>query len=217
MRVVAEHPVDLVRDEYLRQVADRCRVDIERLRPLMDQAVRGVLTDREDVRAESVPLPRRTTSGSRPARAALALMIHAPEAVDGRFESCYFLDALQRLCFDALSSGRVIAECVDELERQEEFAAAEVIREISVEELSENLATDREIAEVTAQLIRAASAEALREVERDLRSGLVTPDSALQVVRDVKGYLAKLHDPEDADAERELRTWLVARESSRDL
>ncbi len=30
--VIAEHPNDLVRDQYLMQVADRCRVDVERLR-----------------------------------------------------------------------------------------------------------------------------------------------------------------------------------------
>lgn len=32
LAVIAEHPNDLVRDQYLMQVADRCRVDVERLR-----------------------------------------------------------------------------------------------------------------------------------------------------------------------------------------
>ncbi|HMG42758.1 MAG TPA: DNA primase [Acidimicrobiales bacterium] len=39
MTIVAEHPLDLVRDQYLMDVASRCRLDPERLRPTLDKAI----------------------------------------------------------------------------------------------------------------------------------------------------------------------------------
>ncbi|HEX6422307.1 MAG TPA: DNA primase [Acidimicrobiales bacterium] len=38
--IVAEHPTELVRDQYLMDVASRCRVDPDRLRPMLDEARR---------------------------------------------------------------------------------------------------------------------------------------------------------------------------------
>jgi DNA primase len=37
---VAEHPDDLVRDQYVMQIADRCRLEAERLRPRLEEARR---------------------------------------------------------------------------------------------------------------------------------------------------------------------------------
>ena len=34
--IVAEHPNELVRDQYLVQIADRCRIDADRLREFLD-------------------------------------------------------------------------------------------------------------------------------------------------------------------------------------
>ncbi|HEU5085126.1 MAG TPA: DNA primase [Acidimicrobiales bacterium] len=48
--VIAEHPNDLVRDQYLMQVADRCRLDVDRLR---QRVARG------DVRRPTPPEPAR--------------------------------------------------------------------------------------------------------------------------------------------------------------
>ncbi|MDA8291907.1 MAG: DNA primase, partial [Actinomycetota bacterium] len=44
LAVVAEHPNDLVRDEYLGEVAYRTRLDTERLRPVLDSRRRDVLS-----------------------------------------------------------------------------------------------------------------------------------------------------------------------------
>jgi DNA primase len=54
LAIVGEHPVDLVRDQYLMEVASRCRMDPERLRPGLDRAI-------EAARAEA---RRRAASGS---------------------------------------------------------------------------------------------------------------------------------------------------------
>ena len=212
MRVIAEHPVDMVRDQYLRQIADRCRVDLERLRPLVSAAQRGEESPAPAVGASPAVAPRYVTSASRPGRAALALMIHVPESVDGRFEACYFIDSTQRTAFEALANGDLVAEAVDALDRRDEVSASDLIREISVEELGESLFGDREITSVVHQLIRASATEALKEVDRDLRAGLVTPDSALTVIRDVKRRIAELEGPQGSQSEADLREWLVARE-----
>ena len=39
LAIVGEHPVDLVRDQYLMDVASRCRMDAERLRPTLERAI----------------------------------------------------------------------------------------------------------------------------------------------------------------------------------
>jgi DNA primase len=213
--VVAEHPSDLVRDQYLRQIADRCRVDVDQLRPLVVSAQRGALDAERSTPRFEEPAPREVSATSRPGRAALALMIHAFDSVEGRFDSSYFLDQVQKVAFEALAGGALVADVLDSLDRRDELDASNLIREISVEEISESLTGEREIAAVAAQLIRAAAQVALREVDRDLRAGLVTPDSALAVIRDVKNRLGELDGADGASAEADLRDWLASREVER--
>jgi len=143
------------------------------------------------------------------------LMVHVPESVDGRFESAYFTDETMRSAFVALADGQLVADAVDELDRRGEGAVADLIREIAVEEVDDSLASDREVSAVTAQLIRLACSEALKEVHRDLRGGLVTPESAELVIRDVKMRLGELDGPNPLDAEADLRNWLVERDEHR--
>jgi len=56
--VIAEHPNDLVRDQYLMQVADRCRLDVGRLRQRVASG---------DVRRPRPPEPARRRRDERPA------------------------------------------------------------------------------------------------------------------------------------------------------
>jgi DNA primase len=44
LALVAEHPAEMVRDQYLMDVAGRCRLEPERLRPLLEAARRRVLS-----------------------------------------------------------------------------------------------------------------------------------------------------------------------------
>jgi DNA primase len=212
MALVAEHPADIVRDQYLVTVADRCRVDADRLRPLLARARSGQV---RPARSSDAVAPRVVTTTSRPGRAALALVIHLPESVDGRFEPAYFTDPTQRVAFEALKDGALINEAVDFLDRREELAASQLIQEIAVEEVDDTLASDREIAAVTAQLIRLACTEALKDVDRDMRGGLVTPESALGVIKDVKLRLEELDGPSSFEAEGDLRAWLVEHDTRR--
>lgn len=213
--VVAEHPSELVRDQYLRQIGDKCRVEVDQLRPLLVAALRGALVVEREQAPRHDSVVRQVATTSRPGRAALALMVHAFESVEGRLESAYFLDPVQRVAFDALAGGSLVVDVLDALERREEIDAGLLIREISVEEMSETLLSEKEIDAVVAQLIRASAQEALREVDRDFRAGLVTPDSALSVIRDVKLRLGELDSSDRDSAESDLRAWLVSREAER--
>lgn len=211
VRVVAEHPTDLVRDQYLRTVADRCRVDVDHLRPLLEAERRGGTRPARPV----ATAPRTSPPASRPGRAAIALLVHAPESVDQRFVAAYFSDPDQLAVFEILSGGALVPDAIDELERRGEAAGAELLREVAVEEPREDQLSDRAIQAVAAQLVRAAAASALREIDRDVRSGDATPGSAIQVIRDVKARLAELEGPAGVAAEQELRAWLVSHEAAR--
>jgi DNA primase len=210
--VVAEHPIDIVRDQYLVTVADRCRVDVDLLRPML---ARDRSRAARPTRAPAAVAPRVVTTTSRPGRAALALVIHLPDSVDGRFEPAYFTDPVQRVAFEALRDGALVNDAVDRLDQREEAAASLLIQEIAVEEVDDALASDREIAGVTAQLIRLACTEALKDVDRDMRGGIVTPESALGVIKDVKLRLDELDGPSATEAEVDLRAWLVERDTGR--
>ncbi len=217
VEVVAEHPTELVRDQYLQQIADRCRVDVERLRPMVDAAIRrGPRPDGPPARVVETDVPHEPTfdlrNSPRPGLAALSVLIHQPDSAEGRFEAAYFLDETQRRAFEALTGGQLVADAVDALERQDDGAAAQLIRMVSVEDFGDGPLGDKEINDIVAQLLRASATDALKEIDRDLRAGAVTPASAMAVIRDVKLRLAELGGPDTLAAEAELRAWLVSRE-----
>src|SRR5205085_5955923 len=81
VKVIAEHPSQLVRDQYLMEVADRCRIDIDSLRNL-----------------KTTPAPARpvtTTASSRrvetPATVVLRLAVQQPERVGDLLHESLFV------------------------------------------------------------------------------------------------------------------------------
>ncbi|MGD1011830.1 MAG: DNA primase [Acidimicrobiales bacterium] len=62
LAMVAEHPNELVRDQYLVTVSDRTRVDAERLRPMLDALVRAFEASGRKTSGD----PGRPTAGNRP-------------------------------------------------------------------------------------------------------------------------------------------------------
>jgi DNA primase len=209
--VVAEHPVELVRDQYLGLIADQCRVDVDQLRPLLARVLRGGALS--PASSSAAPDPRRVVSaGSRPAAEALALLVHAPTNIDGRLVAPYFLDADQRAAFVALEGGVAVAAALDVLESSGASGAAQVLREVVVAEIDNELFNDRAVTAVVAQLIRGAATAAMRDVDLDIRGGIVLPDSAFDVIKTIKLRLAELEGPAGDAAETELRAWLVERD-----
>jgi DNA primase len=208
--VVAEHPSDLVRDQYVRSVADRLRLDVDQLRPLLAQrrATPGAVpTPGSRTTATTSDRPWRPT---RPGVAALSFLLHVPELAEGRFRAALFLDPDQRLVYEALEDGALVADALDDLERRDEYGAADVLRQIAASEGPEVSSLEEALTGALAQLVRAAATEALREIERDLRAGAVTAESAMEAIRDVKARLGELDSPRGSQALDELIEWLDA-------
>ena len=137
LAVVAEHPNELVRDQYLMLVADRCRLEPDALRALAGRVAQQARTrpgrdQRVPVRAPRAPRRRArqpATGGpagpggargrsdvSRPGLEALRLAVHRPERVGDRLEAVLFPDELQRAAFEALTGSDDLHEAVEAAE-----------------------------------------------------------------------------------------------------
>jgi DNA primase len=207
LRVLAEHPSDIVRDQYLVMVADRLRLDVATLRPRVLDLVRGVTTTAAPLPTAA---PRRSDPLPRPGLEALRLQLFFPDAVAGRLAGPLFANEIQRAIFEGLSSGASVSEVVDRLEASGESEAAATLAELSVTELDRTYTSD-DVTAVVAQLLRAAVAVALKDVERELRNGSLDATVAMATIRDVKERVAMLGDPQAPTIEIELRDWLVSR------
>jgi DNA primase len=216
MGVLAEHPSELVRDEYLMQVADTLRLEPSQLRPRVAELVRNPITrtpneppppDESRLRVAKSPMPR-------PGLEALRLRVHFPHDVKDRLVAPYFVNQVQREIFEGLSSDKTLSEVIDELARRGEEEASIVLSQLAVDELDREY-TVEDVTAVVSQLIRSAVNAELKDVARDLRDGRMTPEVADVTVRDVKERLSHLEGASSATAEVDLRDWLLERSSSR--
>ena len=202
LAVIHEHPNPLVRDQYLMDVADRCRVDADQLRHRTPPA------------APSRPEPPVTGNGaapevrlpdailSRPEVEALRLVVHRPEEIEkvtDQFDAALFGDPLAAAVFEALADGDplhdVIAAAAPEI--------GDVIQRLSVED------TEAKAIDVVAVLALNAAGRMLERLEAQARR----QSDDLSVMDDiamVHGLREKvqLADP-DPGALGELLTWLT--------
>jgi len=216
MRVLAEHPSELVRDEYLMEVADRLRLEPSQLRPRVAELARNP-TARSDQPAPPLEEPRLHVQRSpmpRPGLEALRLRIHFPNDVKDRLVAPYFVNDVQREIFEGLASDKPLTDVIDDLSRRGEEEASQILSQLAVDELDRDY-TVEDVTAVVSQLIRSAVNSELKNVGRDLREGRMTPEVADVTVRDVKERLFLLEGPSSANAENDLREWLLERSSTR--
>lgn len=223
LAAVVEHPNELVRDQYLMFVADRCRLDPAALRPLAERlarAPRPVEGQGRDRRGEEVsdsptdqraPRERAGAASGRPrgaeaARAgleALRLAVHHPALVAERLEACLFGDPLQRAAFETLAATDSLHDAIG-LAEQEDPEVAALLRRIMVEEP----AADAD--DVIVQLVRVASRRALAEVEARARLAPESLGELAPITASVRLDLEDLDQPERAaDAADRLIAWLA--------
>lgn len=132
--VVAEHPSDFVRDQYLMKVAGPTQVKEDQLREHLGRLLRGDTTGmsaasrRTASRSEATPAPRRQLVG--PEVEALRLAVHRPDEVADRLEGVLFADEVHVAAYDALCSAATLD---DAIERARPEAAA-LLRRLAVEE-----------------------------------------------------------------------------------
>ena len=206
--VLAEHPSELVRDQYVMQVADRLRLDVTMLRARVGDLARG------EVRVAPVVAVTRPTQSRlpRPGLEALRLCVHFAD-LRPRFDVSYFVHDVQRDAFAALLTGEAMSAVIERLDRQGLEEAARVLSEVVVDDPGPH-PSDAAVAAVVAQLLRHASDVALHDLERELRGGSVAPEVAVAVIRDVKVRLALLGTDQGASAEASLREWLSSRQAT---
>jgi DNA primase len=214
IEVLAEHPSELVRDQYKMKVADQLRIDVTTFRQRyaeLEQRPRERVV-REIPNEPTAPRTVAVSSLPRPGLEALRLYLHGPDAVKQRLIAPYFTNEVQRDVFEALGSGQPLSELIDGLERRGQDEAALVLSELAVEELDHSFGA-ADVTAVVAQLVRSAVREELRSLDRDMREGRVSPELAMATTRDVKERAELLEGPSGAIAEADLRQWLVERAS----
>jgi DNA primase len=200
LEAIAEHPSDFVRDQYIMQVADRCRLDPDALR------ARRV---RPRVATESSAATRATRSES-PEVEALRLAIHQPEEMVERLsqlecdrpEEVLFSDDVHLAAFRSLASAETL---YDAIERAEPAAAA-LLRQLSVED------TDADVDDVIALLVGAAARKALGEIQAEWRSAPESAREWVEIASWLKLTTELLDDRKSRiDAAARLVPWLLSR------
>jgi DNA primase len=156
--VIREHPSELVRDQYVMEVADRCRIEPDQLRARLRRpgAVRVV-----EERA-----PRRAVDRDSPEVEALRHLIHSPAAIDPLLllepeaSEVLFTDERNLAAFRVLARHESVHAAIEAADP----GAAELILRLAVDE------TDSDPEDVVALLVRSAVLRELAVVEAQARS-----------------------------------------------
>jgi DNA primase len=171
--VIREHPSEFVRDQYVMEVADRCRLDPDTLRARLRAP--GAARVREDVRRPEVTRDNHELE-------ALRHLLHSPDEIDPllmlepRATEALFVDDRNLAAFRALAS---TANAQDAIAAADP-GAAELLLRLAVEE------TESEPEEVVARLVREATLRAVAKLTRGARDaevGLVTREPLLLLER----------------------------------
>ena len=236
LTAVAEHPDDLVRDQYVMQLADRCRVDAARLRERLDHLRAHPPAESPPRRSRSrrdepPPMEYPEDDGDRfvpaddggdaalaaalrpgPGLEALKLAVHRPEDVADRVHAVLFADPVQRQAFVSLLENDSVHEAVESASPE----VASLLRRVIVEE---PMAGDPELGDpvdsVVTVLLRGAARRAMADIEIESRAG--GDDSwqsrAAETVQ-VRLWLRELEEsPSGRDPADRLVAWLVQRDT----
>jgi hypothetical protein len=223
-----------VRDQYVMQLADQCRVDPARLRerlehlrahpPAESPARRG-----RGRRDEPPPNEYPEDDGDRfapeddlgaallatalrpgPGLEALKFVVHRPEDVKDRVHAVLFTDSLQRQAFVGLLENDSVHEAVESASPE----VASLLRRVIVEE---PITGDPELGDpvdsVVSVLVRGAARRALADVEIESRAGDDSWRARAAETVQVRLWLDELEEsPSGRDAGDRLVAWLTQRE-----
>jgi hypothetical protein len=232
---VAEHPDDLVRDQYVMQLSDLCRVDSAKLRERLEYLRANPPPEKPARRtrgSQDEPPPRDypeddgdlgPPSGARggsslttalrpgPGLEALKLAVHRPEDVVDRVHAVLFTDRVQRQAFLELLDHDSVHEAVESAAPE----VASLLRRVIVEE---PMAGDPELGDpvdsVVVVMLRDAAKRALGDMEIESRiSDNAAKDRAALESAQVQHWLAELGESGSGrDAADRLVAWLIHRE-----
>ena len=173
MSFVAEHPDGLVRDQYLMQVADRCRLNPEQLRSLPkaaspgtgarsgpDRADHGGRSDDRHDDEQRRPVARKPPRLPLPELEALRLALHHPEQVASSLHAALFGSDLGRAAYEQLASSLTLHDAIEGASPE----VADLLAQLAVVD------STLEPHDVLRRLIDGAAVRALAEVQRQARS-----------------------------------------------
>jgi DNA primase len=211
LAVIAEHPDDLVRDQYVMELADRTRIDPDRLRALLARGPRRGPRD-------GPPAPPRPPARGGPEIEALRVAVHHPDALAGRLAPALFTDEVAGAAWRALeatASGHAAATAsghaagassVHAAIEAAEPEAATLLQRLAVEE------TDADPTDVVVRLADEAARRALTELEADARKA-DDPMGYAPLIGWLKLTMEELREPATAaEAADRLVRWLMERE-----
>ena len=235
LTAVAEHPDDLVRDQYVMQLADFCKVDPARLRERLEQlrahppapapAHRGRTRRGDEPPLMEYPeddgdrfAPEDDGRGAALAAAlrpgpgleALKLAVHRPEDVVDRVHAVLFADPLQRQAFVDLLENDSVHEAVESASPE----VASLLRRVIVEEpMSGDPQLGDPVDSVVTVLLRAAARRALADIEIESRRGADSWQASAAETVQVRRWLDELDETGSGrDAADRLVAWLVERD-----
>ncbi len=197
--MIAEHPNDLVRDQYAMKLSSRLDIDADRLRATLDRA----RSRPHARRAEKAPHPDVARNVDRRELDALRWAVHTPELMSGRLDSVLFADPLARTAFDALTSW----PWHEALERVTPDIAA-LLQRCAVDdpESGSGIAAEELAARVVVNLVEASSQRLLTSMLKrdDPRSADVK--AALDVLANAR---SSEHWSDAENAASQLVTWIA--------
>ena len=231
---IAEHPNELVRDQYVMDVADRVQIAPDRVRALVasaparttnkvedetrrDGAAHGSDVSNTKARSRSSPAMRRGDSVEQDAaRNALICAIEHPDDARALFDEILFIDPVSRAAFRALVAAKDLAAAINSADPD----ASELLRALAVSEVPEDLDSEG----TYLVLVRESASRALGELESEARVAERDgrADGVVEVLSE-HGWLRKelevLHDPlvragasaEEISTAKALVAWLADR------
>jgi DNA primase len=226
LAVIAEHPNDLVRDQYLVQVADRSKIVPDQLRERLAGVRRGAGGQRTVVsgppaRAGDAPPEEASPRAERPSRSArrseaydpevraLTVAVHRPAEMAPHLHEVLFSGERARAAFRALCGSTSLHTAIDGSDPD----TADLLLRLAVSE------PEDDVDGAVVALVRAAAARAVADLGREARSadqeGGTDPARVREVAVQLDWLLAEserlvgLGDVARADDADALLAWLV--------
>ena len=208
LAVIAEHPNPLVRDQYLMEVAARCRIPVEQLRagtfarPSMG-ATRATDERGRIVRADRAPSRRPSPPRDSPEVEALRLLVHDSSEIGGALDEWMFDDDTNLDAYRSLVAAPSLHEAVALAGEQ----SGDLLQRLAVEE------TDADAEDVLARLVDQAAHRHMAV----LRSEVGAADEQVVFARSsdmawLKLRIEELREPStSAAAVEQLLPWLAQR------
>lgn len=209
LEVIAEHPAALVRDQYVMELADTCRIDATQLRARLEDVRRNPRPKPDEhARRRGAPdpepppesmqreAPRLAPLGEGVEREVLRLAVNKPELAAPFLDETFFRIPTARAALDALLRSDTLAQAIDESPPE----VGELLAELAVEEATS------EPADVLARFASEVGRRELAELEAEARSS-ADPLAYSEVVAWLKVTLDQLRHPR---AEVETVTQLLA-------